>query len=68
MTGRSDEVARVGLCLSCRYGRTVKNRRGSRFYMCERSRTEERYPRYPPLPVLRCVGHKRQDSRTEAIP
>jgi hypothetical protein len=24
--------------------------------MCERSRTDERFPKYPRLPVLECVG------------
>jgi hypothetical protein len=29
--------------------------------MCLRSRHEpERYPKYPPLPVLRCAGHERR--------
>jgi hypothetical protein len=34
----------------------VETRRGSRFYMCERSRTDPAYPRYPRLPVTRCAG------------
>ena len=33
--------------------------RGSRFVLCERSRTDPRFPRYPPLPVLRCAGFER---------
>jgi len=45
-----------GLCPGCRHHRLVVNRRGSRFYLCERSRDDDRFPRYPPVPVLRCVG------------
>ena len=36
----------------------VGNRRGSRFYLCERADTDARYPRYPPLPVLKCSGYE----------
>jgi hypothetical protein len=36
----------------------VRNTRGSTFSLCERSRTDRRYPRYPRLPVLTCAGHE----------
>jgi hypothetical protein len=45
-----------GLCDSCRQQRLVPNTRGSVFSLCERSRTDSRYPRYPPIPVLSCPG------------
>lgn len=45
-----------GLCASCRHARVVVSGRGSRFVLCERSRLDPRFPRYPPLPVVRCVG------------
>jgi hypothetical protein len=47
----------AGLCAVCRHARTVENRRGSRFWLCAMSRTDPRFPRYPPLPVLRCAGY-----------
>ena len=46
----------AGLCDSCRHQRLVPNTRGSVFSLCERSRDQPEYPRYPPLPVLRCPG------------
>lgn len=49
---------RAGLCDSCVYQRTVRNTRGSTFSLCLRSREDERYPRYPRLPVLSCPGHE----------
>ena len=49
-------VARAGLCASCRHARTLRNRRGSTFLLCRRSRTDDGYERYPCLPVLRCPG------------
>jgi hypothetical protein len=37
------------------------NRRGSRFYLCERSATDARFRRYPSLPVLACPGFERAE-------
>ena len=48
----------AGLCDSCTHARLVETRAGSRFTLCELSRTDPRYPRYPPLPVLACAGHE----------
>ena len=48
----------VGLCDSCRHQRVVRNTRGSSFSLCERSREDDRYPRYPRLPVVSCPGHQ----------
>lgn len=45
-----------GLCGTCAHARVIENRRGSRFHLCERSRIDARYPRYPRLPVLECPG------------
>ena len=46
----------TGLCDRCRHQRLVPNTRGSVFSLCERSRTDPAYPRYPRLPVLSCPG------------
>jgi hypothetical protein len=52
----NDERRRVGLCLTCRFSRVIVSDRGSRFYFCERSKTDPRFPKYPPLPVVACAG------------
>src|SRR5438132_12238324 len=44
-----------GLCAECRHARVVSGA-NSRFWLCERSRTDARFPRYPRLPVRRCPG------------
>ena len=52
----------AGLCETCRHQRVVKNTRGSRFSLCQRSKTEpERFPRYPRVPVVACPGYERRD-------
>ena len=48
----------IGLCLTCVNSRTVENRRGSRFYLCELSAVDPAFPRYPRLPVVRCPGYR----------
>ena len=58
-TKTSDAEEQVGLCLHCRHARIVVSRAESRFYLCERSRTDPAYPKYPRLPVLRCDGYER---------
>lgn len=50
--------ATPGLCGRCSRARVIENRRGSRFYLCERSRDDPAYPRYPRLPVVRCAGYE----------
>ena len=48
----------AGLCPTCRHRRLVGNRKGSLFTLCRLSEEDRRYPRYPPLPVLRCDGYE----------
>lgn len=50
----------AGLCDSCVHQRLVPNTRGSTFSLCQRSRKDERFPRYPRLPVRSCAGHERR--------
>ncbi len=51
-------VPGAGLCNTCRHQRVVATTRGSRFSLCERSRSDPHYPRYPRLPVHECPGHQ----------
>lgn len=46
----------AGLCTVCAHVKVIHNRRGSSFFLCERSRVDPSFRRYPPLPVLRCRG------------
>lgn len=58
----------VGLCATCRCARVVETRTGSRFYLCRRSATDPRFPRYPRLPVLRCAGYDPEEEPTREPP
>ena len=46
----------AGLCARCRHARRIVSRRESEFVLCERSRTDPRFARYPRLPVRECPG------------
>ena len=54
------ELDAVGLCRTCRYARRVAGARTT-FYLCERSFTDPRFRKYPPLPVIRCVGFEPEE-------
>ena len=49
------ESANVGLCARCLHARIVETPR-SRFWLCERSRHDTTYARYPRLPIMSCRG------------
>jgi hypothetical protein len=46
------ELTRVGLCARCTNARRITSAKGSTFWMC----TAPGLPKYPPLPVVRCVA------------
>ncbi|HKW87797.1 MAG TPA: hypothetical protein VJN21_03475 [Candidatus Acidoferrales bacterium] len=53
----ADERSRAGLCADCIHARKIKSDRGSRFYLCDLSRSDPTFPKYPRLPVAECRGY-----------
>lgn len=45
-----------GLCGRCQWMKLLRNRRGSTFLRCSRSDEDDRFARYPALPVTSCLG------------
>jgi hypothetical protein len=39
--------------------------KGSRFLLCQLSKTNTDYLKYPPQPIVRCVGYQPRDKPTE---
>ena len=35
--------------------------KGSRFLLCQLSQTNPEYAKYPPQPVVRCDGHRKEE-------
>ena len=46
-----------GECGACRQAQVVRSARGAVFYLCRRSQSDARYPRYPALPRWQCAGY-----------
>jgi hypothetical protein len=55
----------VGLCLQCAFVKSVHSAKGSTFYLCQRAETDPRLRKYPPLPVLRCIGYAPKPSEAK---
>jgi hypothetical protein len=53
-----ERIAAVGLCAACLYSRQIASARGSLFLLCQLSVTDARFPKYPRLPVSRCLGFR----------
>ena len=47
----------AGICDRCRHQQVVRTSR-SVFSLCLRSRDDARFPKYPPIPVMRCTGYE----------
>ena len=50
----------VGLCASCAHARRIESARGSEFLLCELSKSDPAFPKYPRLPVLSCSGYEQK--------
>jgi hypothetical protein len=50
---------KAGLCDTCIHQKIVRSGRGSVFSLCLRHRTDERFPKYPRIPVERCPGYEK---------
>ena len=55
----------AGLCGTCAHSRVIRSDRGSVFYLCELSRDDARFPKYPRLPVLACARYRNAAERNE---
>jgi hypothetical protein len=44
------------LCETCAWMREVVTAKGSRFLLCELSKTSPAYPKYPQQPIVCCEG------------
>jgi len=50
------------LCKACTLAKLIVSATGSQFLMCTLAKTDERFTKYPPQPVLRCSGYRAEDS------
>ena len=51
-----------GECRRCSHARSQRSAKGSEFWRCGLAEADERFPRYPRLPVRGCAGFERGDA------
>ncbi len=51
----------IGLCQTCHHAAVITAAGGGTFYRCRLSESDPRFPKYPPLPVLRCEGYRSRE-------
>jgi hypothetical protein len=54
------------LCEICAWMREVTTPKGSRFLLCQLSKTDPAYPKYPRQPVVRCDGYAEEKKTKDA--
>jgi hypothetical protein len=57
-----ERLARVGLCSLCRHARALHSSKDSEFWLCERSKSEPRFAKYPRLPMHACPGFEQPEA------
>lgn len=56
---------RAGLCEGCAHVQVVVSGRGSKFWRCLEHDRDPAWPKYPPLPVLRCERYVAREVTSE---
>jgi hypothetical protein len=46
------------LCFSCHFGNQIISGKGSSYLQCQKHFVDQKYPKYPVLPVAACSGYK----------
>jgi hypothetical protein len=55
------------LCETCALMREVITPKGSRFLLCQLSKRDPAYLKYPPQPVVRCDGYREKEKIGEVL-
>ncbi len=55
------------MCETCSKMCEVVTPKGSRFLLCTQSRTDPRFPKYPPQPVVGCEGYRKDGGSTGVV-
>ena len=58
MAQNHKSIAKLGLCADCVHAKKIASSKRSEFLLCELSKSDPRFPKYPRLPVLFCSGYQ----------
>ena len=53
------------LCETFQHRKEIALGTGSRFLLCQLSHTDNRFPKYPSLPVIKCDGFEDVQARSD---
>jgi hypothetical protein len=56
--GSHDPFARAGLCAHCLHAQRIETSKESRFILCQYSKIDETFPKYPRLPMTSCSAYE----------
>jgi hypothetical protein len=54
-------MVKQSLCEACAWMRQIVTPKGSRFLLCQLSQTNSAFLKYPPQPVVRCEGYRKDE-------
>jgi hypothetical protein len=54
------------MCETCAIMREIITPKGTRYLLCQLSKIDPEYPKYPPQPVVRCDGYRKKEEREGA--
>lgn len=57
------EARTIGMCATCLHVRRMQSDRGSVFFLCQLALSDQRFRKYPSLPVLQCDGYRAPESK-----
>ena len=60
--GSPDPFEHAGLCARCTHAQRIETGKNSRFILCLVSKTDERFPKYPRLPMTDCTAYEEDHS------
>ena len=49
----------IGLCEECVHHSVITSQRNAAFHLCNKSKNDTAFPKYPKLPVRECAGFKK---------
>ncbi|SDS22215.1 hypothetical protein [Microlunatus soli] len=59
--------APAGLCGSCRFALLNRTRRGTVYLRCGLATEDDRFAKYPRLPVMECSGFRQFEGGTDPV-
>ncbi len=59
------EKQHIGLCEQCIHHSSVTSAREKEFHLCNKSKIDKTFPKYPKLPVVKCKGYTSTNNTNE---